>query len=321
MDAFVTCFRNGRSWRLPSVAGLTRNARFGSTPALQSLILRAFQASVLNQATRSMRQAQLASAPSYSRALSSPAMIAAIVHSVFDRQIVIEFMIRVRRYGTTTFDESQSMASQNLASRLVRRLSHTTVGKEQSTANPPFLPAPKSARLTRTLTRFPGGFHAIASSRPNRSQDRADGSRRERLRLDGGQDGFVRRARPLRRGRPRCHRYGGRLFELGAGQQGRRIGDDHRRVDEVPRKPQPHDRRHQGWFADGQGQGGPFGPLYRGSGRGVPQAPADRRDRSLPVALARHGDAVFRNARRLSAAHGKGQDPLLRRLEPDGEAA
>src|SRR5208337_3196077 len=161
MDAFVTCFRNGRSWRLPSVAGLTRNARFGSTPALQSLILRAFQASVLNQATRSMRQAQLASAPSYSRALSSPAMIAAIVHSVFDRQIVIEFMIRVRRYGTTTFDESQSMASQNLASRLVRRLSHTTVGKEQSTANPPFLPAPKSARLTRTLTRFPGGFHAM----------------------------------------------------------------------------------------------------------------------------------------------------------------
>ncbi len=33
-DAFAACFRNGRSWRLPSVPGPNRNARFGSTTDL-----------------------------------------------------------------------------------------------------------------------------------------------------------------------------------------------------------------------------------------------------------------------------------------------
>ena len=44
-------------------------------------------------------------------------------------------------------------------------------------------------------------------------------------------------------------------------------------------------------------------------------------DRPLSVALARHGDAVLRDARRLSAAHREGQDPLVRRLEPHHRAA
>ena len=56
--------------------------------------------------------------------------------------------------------------------------------------------------------------------------------------------------------------------------------------------------------------------LYRGGGRGVAQAAADRRDRPLSLALAGHGDADRGDARRLSAPDRTGQDPLVRRLEP-----
>ncbi len=79
---------------------------------------------------------------------------------------------------------------------------------------------------------------------------------------------------------------------------------------------EPGHRHHQGRLADGQGQGGAEAGLYRGGGRGVAETAPDRRHRPLPVALARHGDALRRHARRLSAPDREGQDPLVRRLEP-----
>ena len=81
------------------------------------------------------------------------------------------------------------------------------------------------------------------------------------------------------------------------------------------------DRHHQGRLADGQGQGGPCARLYRGGGRGVAEKAPDRRHRPLPFALARHGDARRRHARRIPTTDRKGQDPLVRRLEPDRDAA
>ena len=56
-------------------------------------------------------------------------------------------------------------------------------------------------------------------------------------------------------GRPQRHRHRRRLFALGARQSGRRIGDDHRRVDEGAGQPRPDHRHHQGRLAHGQGQG------------------------------------------------------------------
>ena len=100
--------------------------------------------------------------------------------------------------------------------------------------------------------------HAAAPSGTHRSHDCADGSGRQRLRLDGGQGDVFRRPRPLRGGGFHRHRHGQLLFDMGPGPSWRRIGDDHRRMDEGARQPQPHDRRHQGRLADGQGQGGPF---------------------------------------------------------------
>ena len=47
----------------------------------------------------------------------------------------------------------------------------------------------------------------------------------------------------------------------------------------------------------------------------------DRRDRPLSLALARHGDADRGDARGLSAPDREGQDPLVRRLEPQCFAA
>ena len=123
-----------------------------------------------------------------------------------------------------------------------------------------------------------------------------------------------------RRG-PQRHRHRRRLFGLGARQFRRRIRDDHRRVDEGAGKSQSRHHHHQGRLADGQGQGRPQGPLHRGGGRGVAQAPAGRRDRPLSLALAGHGDADRGDARRLSAPDRTGKDPLVRRLEPQRQAA
>ena len=150
---------------------------------------------------------------------------------------------------------------------------------------------------------------------------RADRARRQRVRLDGRQGGVLRRARPVRRSRPRRDRHRRHLFRLGAGQPRRRIRDDHRRMDEGAGKPEPRDRHHQGRLADGEGQGGPEARLYRGGGRGVAEAASDRRRRPLPLALARHGDAGRRDARRLPAPDREGQDPLVRRLQPQPDAA
>ena len=69
--------------------------------------------------------------------------------------------------------------------------------------------------------------------------------------------------------------------------------------------------------------GSPMGPgkkglsraLYRGGGRSVAEAAADRDHRPLSLALARRGDALRGDARRLPAADRQGQDPLVRRLE------
>ncbi len=71
----------------------------------------------------------------------------------------------------------------------------------------------------------------------------------------------------------------------------------------------------------GKGKEGLSRALYRGGGRGVARAPADRRDRSLPVPFSRHGDAVLGDARRLSKADREGKDPLVRRLQSHHRAA
>ena len=93
-------------------------------------------------------------------------------------------------------------------------------------------------------------------------------------------------ARPLRRRRLQRHRHGRCLFALGAGQQGRRIRNDHRQMDEEPRQPRQGRRHHQGRLGHGAGQEGPLRRLYREGGRGVAEAAAGRCDRSLSVALA-----------------------------------
>ena len=48
---------------------------------------------------------------------------------------------------------------------------------------------------------------------------------------------------------------------------------------------------------------------------------ADGRDRPLSLALAGHGDAGRRDARRLPAPDRAGQDPLVRRVEPERQAS
>ena len=50
---------------------------------------------------------------------------------------------------------------------------------------------------------------------------------------------IVRRARRVRRGRRQPHRHRRLLQRVGAGERGRRVGDDHRRVDRGPRQPGP----------------------------------------------------------------------------------
>ena len=77
---------------------------------------------------------------------------------------------------------------------------------------------------------------AVSSPRPNRPHHRPDRSGRQRVRLDDRQDGLLRRARPLRRFRRRRDRHRGRLFGVGSRKSGRRIGNDHRRVDEGARR-------------------------------------------------------------------------------------
>ena len=61
----------------------------------------------------------------------------------------------------------------------------------------------------------------------------------------------------VRRRRLQCHRHGGRLFEVGAGQQGRRIRDHHRQVAQGARRPRQGRHRHQGrqwrWAPDKKG--------------------------------------------------------------------
>ncbi len=85
----------------------------------------------------------------------------------------------------------------------------------------------------------------------------------------------------------------------------------------APPQSQRDDRRHQGRLADGAGQEGALRPLYRGGGRGVVEAAADRHHRPLSLALAGRGDALRGDARRLPAADRQRQDPLLRRLESE----
>ena len=71
----------------------------------------------------------------------------------------------------------------------------------------------------------------------------------------------------------------------------------------------------------GKGKEGLSAALHRRGGRSLAEAPRDRRDRPLSLALARHGDADRGDARRLSAPDREGQDPLVRRLEPQCFAA
>ena len=134
-------------------------------------------------------------------------------------------------------------------------------------------------------------------------------------------DGPPTRRRPspcstASRSRARRDRHRRRLFGLGSRQSG---GESETIIGEWMKARGNRARRHphhQGRLADGQGQGGPVAGLYRAGGRSVAEAASDRRHRPLPLALARHGDALRRHARRLSAPDREGQDPLVRRFQP-----
>ena len=110
-------------------------------------------------------------------------------------------------------------------------------------------------------------------------------------------------------------RYGRRLCRLGAGQQGRRVRDDSRRMDEGAGQAFGDDRRHQGRLANGPGQEGPEGQIHRGGGGGVAAPAAGRDHRPLSLALARRRGASRGDARRLRQVDRGGQDPLVRSLQ------
>ena len=103
------------------------------------------------------------------------------------------------------------------------------------------------------------------------------------------------------RGRADLHRHRRRVFDLGAGPSGRRIGDHHRALDEGPRQPRRHRPGDQGRRRDGARPQGPQARLHPPRRRGFPAPSADRPHRTLPVAPGRCGDAAGRNARRLRA--------------------
>ena len=73
---------------------------------------------------------------------------------------------------------------------------------------------------------------------------------------------LVHAARRLRRGRLQPRRHRRRLFALGAGQQGRRVRDDHRQLAEAARQPRPGRDRDQGRHGDGRRQEGPVEGLH-----------------------------------------------------------
>ena len=100
-------------------------------------------------------------------------------------------------------------------------------------------------------------------------RDRAADLRRQRVRLDGGRGDLVQAARRLRRGRLQLHRYRRRLFQMGAGPQGRRIRDHHRQVAEGARQPRQGGDRHQGRHGDARHRPGPAPRLHHGAGGGL----------------------------------------------------
>jgi len=135
------------------------------------------------------------------------------------------------------------------------RASHDNMKPDQNSRSAPRLFRPRGFALwVRDLKETP---HAKTKTRPHRSHHRPAGLRRQRLRLDGRQEDHVRAARPFLRGGAERSRYGRCLFRLGAGQQGRRVRDDSRGMDEGAGQAFADDRRHQGRLADGPGQEGP----------------------------------------------------------------
>ena len=132
----------------------------------------------------------------------------------------------------------------------------------------------------------------------------------------------VRRARPLRRGRPQRDRHRRRLFGLGAGQQGRRIRDDHRRVDEGAGKSQSRrsssPRSARRW-ARARKASRPTTSRRRPRRR----SSACRSTRS--TSISRTGRTWRRRIEETLGAYQRlieaGQDPLVRRLEPQRQAA
>ena len=101
--------------------------------------------------------------------------------------------------------------------------------------------------------------------RPERA---ADLPWHERVRLDDRRGGFLRRARRGFRGRADLHRHRRRVFDLGAGPPGRRIGDHHRALDEGPRQPRRHRPGDQGRRRDGARPQGPEARLHPPRRRG-----------------------------------------------------
>ena len=71
----------------------------------------------------------------------------------------------------------------------------------------------------------------------------------------------------------------------------------------------------------GKGKEGLKAAVHHRGGRSLVEAASDGCDRPLSLALAGHGDAGRRDARRLSAPDQGGQDPLVRRLQPQRQAA
>ena len=131
--------------------------------------------------------------------------------------------------------------------------------------------------------------------------------RRQRVRLDGRRGDLAQAARRLRRCRLHLRRHRRRLFALGAGQQGRRIGDDHRQLaEEGPGK------RDKVLIATKCGmempaEGGAEARPHQEVGRRVAEAAQHRPHRPLPVAQGRQGDAAGGDAVDLRRAGQGGQ--------------
>ena len=113
-----------------------------------------------------------------------------------------------------------------------------------------FVPPPRRQRPpNNTRSASEEKHHGKTQARPLRPRIRADRLRRQRVRLDGRRGDVAQAARRLRRCRLHLRRHRRRLFALGAGPQGRRIGGGDRQLaeegsQEARQGPDRHQVRH-----------------------------------------------------------------------------